>query len=319
MWIPYNLFAPLKGDSPAATITASEKDTTGREFVVSFFLRNPATRHWDCDVLVSDGGLLRRTEVAGQSGQIQLVANGLGKLEQISYRLSSSSAMDVLTVCYGHAIKYIERLIAQYGRGIEIAGWLVVDVRHDARWRCFPFRPNTLRALPDLEALPSAYDDVLRLYRETRCTTSSSWRLICPSAILDGASVGREPFAACDGNGLAANDAAVVTTDMLIRSGAIALFPELKGATLAKVRQRIEPFRNALLNAMMTWGREDGASLPIASDYDSEASLAALANLADLLAREVIFKSLRAEGHLEKPSTDPGEPLELAGLLARLC
>ncbi len=310
MWIPYNLLAPLKAESPKATILASEADCSERDFVVGFYLRNPVTRNWDCDILVSSTEKSRRLDIGGQLGTIRFIAGSSGKLEQMIYTLRATGAPSALSVCYAHLNKRLDGMILQYGRGIEIAGWQIADIAHEARWRCVPFRPSTLMPSPDLREISPAYDELLRLYRESRCTTSAHWRLICAGAILNTAASKTPPFTT-------SGSAPVVTTDMLIRSGAIVSYADLKGASLDQVRERIEPSRQALLHAMLVSG-QDAIPPAMRLDYEADAASAALANLADLIARDLILERLQADGCIATSVEVGREPLELAGQLAEL-
>lgn len=316
MWIPYNLLAPLKAESPKATILASEEDTSNRRFVVGFYLRNPVTRNWDCDVMVAGNDCPRTVDIEGCEGTILLTAGSSGKLEQIIYTLPSSCAEAALALCYRHVAKCLDSMILQYGRGIEVAGWQIADVEHEARWRCVPFRPSALMPSPDLREVPPVYGDTLRLYRESRCATSSHWQLICAGAIVNAAVKGQPPFTRASRSGSHDVEVPVVTTDILIRSGAIVYFSDLKGASLEKVRERIEPHRLALLKAMLSSEGDGGHPLLMSTDYEQESSIAALANLADLLARDLILERLRGEGCLATSPAVGQAPLELAGQLA---
>jgi hypothetical protein len=138
-------------------------------------------------------------------------------------------------------------------------------------------------------------------------------RLICAGAILDAAVSGRGPFASSDGAPDRFNHGVpLVTNDMLIRSNAIIANPHLKGATVAEVHALIEPRRQALLAGLVHSG--EGA-FAAHSGYGSESNLAALANLADLVARDLVLASMRARGCLKSTIRDEErEPLELAGL-----
>jgi hypothetical protein len=318
MWIPHNLLAPLKAESPKPTILASEADSSERDFVVGFYLRNPVTRSWDCDVLVSASDGPRKIEIAGRLGKIQFTSSSAGKLEQIIYTLRATGPAAALSSCYADVIRRLDSMILQYGRGIEVAGWQIADIAHEARWRCVPFRPSTLMPSPDLRNAPAAFNDVMRLYREARCTMSPHWRLICAGAILNAAAEGAAPFDTPDGEMLA-TDSPLVTTDMLIRSGAIVSHIDLKGGSLNQVCDRIEPLRSALLNALLTPGSSSvGNGSVIATDFEAVASVAALANLADLIARDLILERLRESGCIPTSPEIGREPLALAGQLAGL-
>jgi hypothetical protein len=313
MWVPYNLLSPLKAESPKPAISASEAATNVRDFVVGFFLRNPVTRNWETDILVSPSDRGEQITIGGRQGTVQASGNRSGKLEEIIYTLPAIGAVHALSACHQHVVRRLGEMILQYGRGIELVGWRVADIEHGARWRCIPFRPSALTASSDMRNVPPAYDEALRLYREARSTTSARWRLICAGAIIDAVVARREPFDIRDGDRELVNyGVRPVTNDMLIRSNAIIAHPHLKGATVGEVRDLIEPRRQAFLAALAISGR---CELAMDSGYAYESALAALANLADLMARDLMLASLRAGGYLEATATDAEcEPLELAGL-----
>jgi hypothetical protein len=313
MWVPYNLLTPLKAESPKAAVLASEAASNERDFVVGFFLRNPATRNWETDILVSADGPDEPVMLDGRPGTMHASGSPSGKLVEIIYTLAATGAVPALSACYAHGAKHIDEMILQYGRGIELVGWRVADIDHGARWRCVPFMPSALTASPDVRGVPADYDEVLRLYREARCTTSARLRLICAGAILDAAVSGREPFAIRKGApDLVNHGVPLVTNDMLIRSNAIIAHPHLKGATVAEVHALIEPRRQALLAGLVHSGEGEYAAH---SGYGPESDLAALANLADLMARDLVLASMRARGCLKSAVRDKErEPLELAGL-----
>lgn len=297
MWIPHNLLAPLKAETPKPTILASEAATEERTFVVGFFLRNPVTRAWETDLLVSQITASREIELDGKPCTVDESANVSGKLEEIIYTFLSTGAAAALATSFRHVASDLDRKALQYGRGMEIAGWRVADIAHGARWRCVPFRPSALMAEPVSEDIPRAYMDMLRLYREARCASGATWRLLCAGAILEAAVEGWKPFSP---------DARlrehVITTDMLVRSSALVAYPALKGATAQNLRDLVEPKRRALLATLAPNGpsaegdTNDG-------DYHAASSLAALTNLVDLVARDLLLATLRKNGFLATADT----------------
>lgn len=292
MWIPHNLLSPLKAETPRPTIEASESATEERTFVVGFFLRNPVTRAWETDVIVSMIASSREIVLGGKPCTVDESANASGKLEEIIYTFPAAGALAALASAYRHVVSELDSKSLQFGRGVEIAGWRVADIAHGARWRCVPFRPSALMAEPTTEDAPPAFSEVLRLYREARCATGATWRLICAGAILDAAVEGRAPFSRDEkARGY------VITMDMLVRSGALVAYPALKGAKAADLRDLAEPKRRALLAALAPQG-EGEQSKRDAGDYHAEASLAALANLVDLVARDLVLATLRERGFL---------------------
>lgn len=306
MWIPHNLLSPLKAETPKPTIEASEAATEERTFIVGFFLRNPVTRTWETDVLVAPEQSRREIRLEGKSCLVHASANVAGKLHEVVYTFPAASAVAALASAFRHVTGELDRMALQHGRGVEIAGWRVADVEHEARWRCVPFRPSALMAEPDCGTVPPAYAEVLRLYREARIASGTPWRLICAGAILDAAVSGRPPFNASQSD----PGAYPITTDMLVRSGTLAAYPELKGATASTLRDVAEPPRRALLATVTALGSDETAAS--GADYHQAAALAALANLVDLVARDLVLASLRAEGYLRAAETL--ETAEAAGV-----
>lgn len=295
MWIPHNMFAPLKAETPKPTILASEAAKEKRTFVVGFFLRNPVTRAWETDVLTSMITASREIELDGEPCTVDESANQSGKLEEIIYTFPSTSADAALASSFRHVAMELDLKSLQYGRGIEIVGWRVADIAHGARWRCMPFRPSTLMAEPASEELPREFSEMLRLYREARCASGATWRLLSAGAILDAAVEGASPFS---------RDAHlgdhVITADMLVRSGALIAYPALKGATARDLRDLAEPKRRMALAALGP-NRQEAVVNTEAGGYHAEAALAALANLVDLVAHDLLLSTLRAKGFLKPP------------------
>ncbi|HEX2841579.1 methylamine utilization protein MauJ [Hyphomicrobium sp.] len=299
MWIPHNLLAPLKAETPKPTILASEAATEERTFVVGFFLRNPVTRAWETDVLVSQVTASREVRLDGKPCAVDECANLAGKLEEIIYTFSSTSATAALASSFRDVTGDLDRKALQYGRGFEICGWRVADIAHGARWRCIPFRPSALIAEPASEDVPQAYRKMLRLYREARSAPSAMWRLLSAGAILNAAVDGIAPFASDSRFG-----EHVITMDMLVRSGTLISYSSLKGATARDLRDIAEPARRMLLAMLAPSG--ETADLD-GGDYHAEGALAALANLVDLVARDLLLSALRADGFLVAP--DANEPV----------
>ncbi len=313
MWVPYNLLSPLKADATRSAILASEAAKNERNFVVGFILRNPVSRSWESDVLVAEADRETPVVLDGGRGTVHASVNNAGKLEELIYNVRSSAAVPALADCYQDVVKRLEVLILKAGRGIEIVGWRVVDVEHGARWKCLPSRPSAVAHSVELQDVPPQYREMMRLYRESRCATSARWRLICAGAILDAAVMGRDPFRPNEATEEAsAADGIRITNDMLIRSNAIIMHPDLKGATIADVHALLEPKRQALLKELLPSGRAEFGADP---SYHDDLADAAVANLADLLARELLVFRLglnapprQASGAVEY------ESLELSGL-----
>ena len=313
MWVPYNLLSPLKADATRPVILASEAAKNERDFVVGFLLRNPVSRSWESDLLVSEDDRESPLILDGLRGTVHASVNHAGKLEELIYNVRSSGAVAALADCYQDVVKRLEGLILKSGRGIEIVGWRVVDVEHGARWKCLPSRPSAVAQSAELQDAPPQYHEMMRLYRESRCATSARWRLICAGAILDAAVIRRDPFRSDEANEEAyAVDAIRITNDMLIRSNAIIMHPDLKGATISDFHDVLEPKRQALLKGLLPSGRAEFGASP---SYHDDLADAAVANLADLLARELLMLRLGLNASPRLTSNvGEYEPLELSGL-----
>lgn len=295
MWIPHNTLSPLKAETPKETVVASEAAKEERSFVVGFMLCNTLTRAWETDLIVSAADSERDIEIDGAPCILHASANDAGKLHEIVYAVPATGAMDALALAFRHADGELSRMALQYGRSFEIAGWRVADVEIGARWRFVPFRPSALKSEPPLGSLPAAWGDLLRLYREARSATSPTWRLIAAGAILDAAVSQRAPF---DGTDLDAAGQAL-TFDMLARSGTLSTHPEFKDGTVRALYDVAEPLRQSLLAELSRLGTV--ATRREVGDYHGTVGLTALANLVDLVARELVLMSLRRAGYFHDP------------------
>lgn len=294
MWIPHNSLSPLKAETPKETVEASEALNDERSFVVGFMLCNTLTRAWETDLVVSAADSERDIEIDGAPCILHASANDAGKLHEIVYAVPATGAMAALAMAFRHADGELSRMALQYGRSFEIAGWRVADVEVGARWRLVPFRPSALKAEPALGTLSPEWNDLLRLYREARSAVSPTWRLIAAGAILDAAVSERRPFdvAGLDSAGQA------LTFDMLARSGTLSTHPEFKGGTVRALHTVVEPLRASLLSELSHLGA--AASQRETGDYHGTVRLTALANLTDLVARELVLLSLRTAGYFRE-------------------
>ena len=125
--------------------------------------------------------------------------------------------------------------------------------------------------------------------------------------------MGREPFGSCEEDDESKSaDNIRITHDMLIRSNAMINHPDLKGSSIADFHDLLEPKRQALLKGLQSLGQAEFGAEP---NYHDDLADAALANLADLLAREILMLRLGLNAPPRVAShASEYEPLELAGL-----
>jgi hypothetical protein len=286
MWIPYGLLGQLKAETDRDSVQASEQDREEREFLVGFFVRNPVTQAWEADLLVEHDGCQEGIAIGGRPAFVGYLPGKSGKLEEIIYRVRGAAAQEALAACFAHATDILGLWSVQIGRGIDIAGWRVADVRHRARWRCVPFRPSALEMiLPDAAGLTPAHLALADLYREARNAASPRWRLLCALAVLEAWQRRDGIFAATDALLAARGErrqARRVGRDMLLHSGALGTHNQLLDQPLTALVELLRSRRDAVLVRL--------GGQPVAGDrrYEDEVRLAALANLADLAARQVL-------------------------------
>lgn len=305
MWIPHNLLGPLKAESPRETVQASDASTEERMFVVGFLLGNTLTRVWETDLIVAPDAARREIMLDDQPCVVDASTNLSGKLHEIVYTMPAKSVEEAFAATFRHVNGELDRLALQYGRSFEIAGWRIADIVHEARWRCVPFRPSSLIAGPALQNVPAAYGDLMRLYREARNAASATWRLIAAGAILDAAVKRQSPFDA----GETDPGCYVLTTDMLVRSGTLVTLAYLKGAMARDLRDVAEPKRRALLSRVMSLG--ETSAISDTSAYQEAAALAGLANLVDLVTRDLLLVHLREQGLMPISVPEPVDDTEV--------
>lgn len=300
MWIPYNFMAPLKAESPPQIVAASEALAQPRSFIVGFFLRGVAARTWETDVLVTS--LLPQTQNVGQRHvALQFAGTDNGKLSEIIYTLQATSAIDAVDVAYAGVHTFVDTLCVSLGRGIDVIGWRVADTATSARWRSVPFLPSALLATASIKEAPLELRPLLRVYREARGSTSPLWRLTCAFTIIS-------QLLRSDHSG--ALSSLPITTDMLMRSGAYGKFPKAGFSNVAELLAWIAPRHQSALSLFGLAG-EPGDALPERT-IDGDGDLTALANLADLVARDLLLARLQWDPTSQKVAGPAGPRLTAA-------
>lgn len=297
MWIPYGLSGQLKSESAAELASAALADSRRRDFLVGFYLSNPVTHSWESEV-VPDAATRAAGEVvavADGTAFLQVVLNAAGKLEELIFEVQAGSPHAAVELCMAAAVRRLDEWALHTGRGLDIAGWRVADMDHRARWRCVPFRPSVVEAAaPALTRVPASHEALARLYRQARNASAPEWRLLCAYAILDASEKCYEPFATTERwleRAGTLRRSVRVSFDMLLRSGALERFGSLEGGSVAEVLACLTPMRDDVLASV------GGLPLQYALLDDAgsveRATLIAVANLADVLAREVLLEELQ--------------------------
>lgn len=287
MWIPYDVRASLKGESDRETLRLSRADEQRREFLVGFFLRNPVTQAWELDLIAEEG--LPELPARLPDAAFTVCPNDAGKLAEVIYRLSATSAIEALNLAHDDLQPRLLAWLAQVGRGMAIAGWRVADMTHDARWRCTPFRPSAMRVDYGMAPVDADLMPVVELFQRARNAPDAAMRLLAAFAVLSAAMT--HPAMKRSGA-----DTLRISQDMLIHSGAMALPNGLMDMPLQNLMDLLRPEHDRLV------GR-DAILVPVSTDLAAQKRLALLANLADLVAHRLILAELAARSHGVEPAS----------------
>ena len=261
MWIPYDIRSSLKAETAPETIRLSKADGTSRNFVVGFYLRNPISQSWELDISADAEPLDIPAGPAAPGARIFIYGNEAGKLGEVIYQLSATSAEEALALAHKDFQPRLMRWLAEIGRGMAIGGWRIQDMTHGARWRCTPFRPSAMKL--DFAALPPIDRDLapfVDLFQRARNAFDAASRLMAGFAVLKAAQ-NRHP--ALTGSGAAEFR---VTQEMLIHSGALAWPQPLQDLTLDQLIEVIHPHHDRLTGP-------DGILAPVSDDLASCARL----------------------------------------------
>lgn len=294
MWIPYDIRAALKAESPADAIRLSQADGRRREFLVGFYLQNPVARAWEVDLLIAGEPGEISAAPALPEARLSLHGNAAGKLAEVIYRLPAAAAEEALARAHGDIRRRLLRWQAEIGRGMAIAGWRIADLAHQARWRSTPFRPSAVKVEDAaLGPLDADLAPLAELFQRARNAPDPASRLLAAFAVLHAAA--EHPALARSGAG-----AFRVTQEMLIHSGALAWPEPLEDLDLAGLTAALRPHHDRLLSP-------SGTLAPMAEDLAAQRRLAMLANLADLVAHRLILAEIRARARAARPAMQDAE------------
>lgn len=296
MWIPYDLRGSLKAASPPETVRLSVADTTPREFLVGFFLRNPVTQQWELDVVAAPTG----EEIAEDDLAIRFFGNDDGKLSEIVVKLAAESASAALQRAHDALQRRLLRYVVETGRGMAIGGWQVADLAHNARWRCTPFRPSALTLdHAALEPVPEDLAPLAALFQRARNAPDAATRLMAAAAVLYQAEGGHPALSRCGAADFR------VSREMLVHAGAVESAAGLLDGGLGALLGALRPLHDRLVGG-------EGFMAATACDLASEQELARMANLADLVAHRLLTAEIRGRAEASTSRADDAETERIA-------
>lgn len=281
MWIPYDIRASLKAESDPASIRMSRADESPRDFLVGFFLRNPVTQAWELDLVANAAGQ-ELAPNAAPGMRISLHGNDAGKLSEVIYRLSATSAQNALYRAHEDFQRRMLRWMTEIGRGMAIAGWRIADTGHSARWRCTPFRPSAMHLdFDQLGTLPADLVPYAELFQRARNAPDAVSRLMAAHAVIHAAGQGATALA----NARAGDFR--ISQEMLIHAGAVDFNEALLGQPLATLAETLRAYHQRVTSP-------EGMLAALSDDLAAQQKLAQIANLADLVSHRLLQAELRA-------------------------
>ncbi|GFO82810.1 MAG: hypothetical protein A49_24370 [Methyloceanibacter sp.] len=302
MWFPYSLPTSWKVDGDRQRANESQLDSGFREFLVAVQLGNPVSRDWSVELQLAETRTLLWEEESGERIELNLFPNEDGRLSEVVCKLSDVRLQAAVERSHAAVGTLLDFWSSDSGRGFSAAGLRVADLKHDARWRVMPHWPSALDlpiAIP--EQLPQSFWPLARLYREGRTSSKDRYRFLCCYALIAKWSQAESPFdwrlrSSPDVSELAE---ASVSQEMMTLAGVTRFAPELEGVTTTELLASLAPWHEEALDFCMN-GPSEG------EDFDAIQRWAAIANLADISAHDVLRRTIaywRRASHRVGPAT----------------
>lgn len=288
MWFPYSLPTSWKVDGDRQRANESQLDHGSREFLVAVQLGNPVSRDWSVEVHLTETRALLWEEADGEQIELNFFPNDDGRLSEVVCKLSDVSLSTAVERSHAAVSTLLDFWSSNSGRGFSAAGFRIADLKHEARWRLMPHWPSALNlpfAIP--ERLPPSFWPVARLYREGRTSSKDRYRFLCCYALIGKWSRADSPFdwslqAAPDVDDLAE---ANVSQEMMTLSGVTRFAPELEGEAIAELPVSLALWQEKAVAFCMN-GPSEG------EDFDTIQQWAAIANLVDIAAHDVLGRTI---------------------------
>jgi len=292
MWIPYDLRGLLVAEPRGPSARAAEADTSLRPFFVGIWLKNPVTQHWETDLSLPTD--LPSTTSAGPLGPVDITfqANDAGRLSEVICHLEAHSPAQAVEISLALVQPRFLAMGARVGRGMNLAAWQVMDVNHAQRFRASPNRPSTLDAHADWFTLapPADLIPAMLLCQRSRAASDAASRLVAAASALNHM-LSSPAFAAAVAARLR------ISAQTLLHSATLGACDELEG-------MGFDEFLTHLHQAVAKLMQPDGLWAPLPLEEVDTPRIAALANLADLVAHRLMSSELRIRDSQSHPAAE---------------
>ncbi len=294
MWIPHFLLEFWEPQTSDDSVEASQRDASERTFEIWFALEDPPTR------LVEDSGLAlavpedkTQTDGAGREVKVRFQPNEKGRLGRVGFKVVDTNAKAAFRYCYNQLSKLLSFWSLIAGFGCSIYGLLVHDEKHGARWKVVPqiAAPEPF-AVPLGIGLTPEYAAVISLYREGRNTPSPFYRFLCHYKILEAWYRHGSIFGQADRiireRGLPfRRPRRTIAREMLNLSLLFTSKPEFLEKTFGQFFDLLNAYRVKVAHAIT-----DAGTFINLDEYEAMVEIAPIANLTDLVARQIILDEL---------------------------
>ena len=231
MWFPYTLPAQWKTECDRERVHDSEADSSLREFLVGFYLRNPISQESQVELHLEEPQWI---DFEHKDGHISagFYPHDEERLAEILCRIQEHDPVSAVECCYTFVNRLLNFWSAWYGRGFGIDGFRVADLRHEARWRAVSHRPSSeLFTLPEIEGSDEQMDRLFDLYRTVRTSNNPEHRFLCAYKLIR--LICNSEIDSADLHELVESE--MVTRETMVISGLIKYRPELEGKQITEL------------------------------------------------------------------------------------
>lgn len=304
MWIPYFLFEFWEPETDIESTRASEADHEERKLEIWFFLENPPTRRREVELRLAEAQVRTLTDGSGRQATIRFDPNDDRLLKAVGFRVRDTNAKAAFRYCYNLLCQQLSVWAVATGSGFSIFGLRIIDSRHNATWKVVP-----QQAAPDEFFLPASvvlspqHAAIISLYREGRNAQSPFYRFLCCYKILEAWYRSGGIFATADRLVRERNlpfrrPRRTITQDMLVLSLVFNSRPEFREVTFGEYFERLNPWRVKVAHAVTEAGEFVNFD-----HYETQIELGPVANLTELVARQILLDELELWRQIEEAGT----------------
>ena len=242
-------------------------------------------------------------------GLMRFQPNEDGRLSRIGFVITDTIPHPAFRYCHDHLCQLLSIWALTVGTGFSIFGVRIIDKKHEARWKVVPqnVAPEPF-VLPVGIALSPEIAAIVSLYREGRNTPSPFYRLLCFYKILEAwyrhGSIFGEADRLIREKGLPLKrPRRRVTQEMLSFSLLFKSRPEFENKTFGELFELLNPYRVKVAHAIT----QAGAFVDF-DKYEFMMEIAPIANLTDLVARQIILDEFDLWDQIREAGTIEWEP-----------